>query len=212
MNPKGDPTLPQDSVELVLSTIAVILKPPLPQADISQEQVGTILKRPISVVSVPNVTVFSSIRDQIDVRLQPNKLEVRELSGNVTQAKGALPRVLTEFMGLLGNPSVQSFGVNFIVEVKLDNPKQWLSTRFMNPKMVEQLGQPIQLPLLSLQIDRPLKTWLVRFEVPSSDILTVNFNASESSDSLPPADVLAADVEKQHTAFIEFLRQLGAGA
>lgn len=204
--------MPLDSIELVLSTIAVIFKPPLLQGDISAEQVGAILKRPITVASGPNLTTFSSMRDQIDVLLLPNKLDVRELSGDVKLAKSALPRILVEFMGILSNPAITSYGINFIVEVKLEDPRRWLGSSFVSPSMIETLGQPIQLPMLSLQLDHPPKAWLVRFEVLPNNVLTVNFNASESPDVLPSEDVLATNVKEQYAAFIGFLRQIGIGA
>ena len=200
-----------DGTELIMSTVAVVLMPnaPLPQIGIRPSGLETILKRPLSISQSPEGPIVTSNRDQVEVQLFPNKIDVRESSGDVTQAKSKVPRIMHGFLGILPGISIQSYGVNFISEIKVESPLEWLGNSLINPSLACKLGSSLSSKSVTLLLDRPPKAWTVQLEALPDDRLGVNFNASESTVALPNREKLASEIEQQYEELNEFLAQIG---
>ena len=200
--------------ELILSTIAVVLGPyasPTPigigiNVDIDVEG---ILRRPLNISQGPEGSVITSNRDQVEVRFLTNKLDVRESSGEVTQAKSKVPRIVHGFLDELAEIEIQSYGVNFILEIGEERPREWLGNHLLNPDLASQLGPSLSSNLVTLLFDQPPKTWTVRFQALPGNRLNVNFNASEVTSELPSQEKLGYEIEEQYEALKKFLFEIG---
>ena len=200
-----------DRTELILSTVAVVLAPdvPPPPIGIGEHALEAILRRPLSISQSPEGPIITSNRDQVEIRFSPNKIDVRESSGDVTQAKSKIPRIIHGFLAISAEVKAQSYGVNFILEINVEGPHEWLGNNLLNPSLASKLGTSFSSNLVTLLLDRPPKTWTVRFEAQSGDRLNVNFNASESTGALPNQEKLDQEIEDQYKSLNEFLSQIG---
>ena len=205
------PLANNDQTELILSTLAVVLALDVlpPPIGIREDALETILRRPLSISLSPEGPIISSNRDQVEIRFSPNKIDVRESSGDVTQAKSKIPRIIHGFLDTLAEVKPQSYGVNFILEINVEGPREWLGNNLLNPSLAPKLGSSFSSNLVTLILDRPPKTWTVRLEAQPGDRLTVNFNASESTGALPNQEKLDHEIEDQYKSLNEFLSQIG---
>lgn len=198
--------------ELIVSTIAVLLQPGGPplQIDVGDDALAAILRRPLTIVQAPQQgSIITSNRDQIEVQLFLNKIDVRELSGDITKGRSKIPRIIHEFLASSPDLKIQSYGVNCILEINVKRPREWLGNNLLDPGLASKLGTSLSSNLLTLVLDRPPKVWTVRFEVQHGDKLNINFNASEHTDALPSREQLCSDLGAQYKALNEFLAQLG---
>ena len=203
--------LNSENVDLILSTVAVILDPgpDMPNITISDEALTHILRRPLNVASAPGGQfLIASNRDQIEVQLFPNKIDVRNVSGRAEQGEERIPRIINEFLSLLGNPTLASYGINFAVELKKDDARNWLATNLLNPLLRELVGPDFSSNQASLIIEVPPKQLTVQFGVRSEDQLHVNFNASEDAGGLPSIEQLTEELRGQFSGLIGMLHDL----
>ena len=196
--------------ELIVSTVAVVLAsgpndPPLTVGIEVQE----ILRPPLSVSQGPEGTIITSNRDQVEVELSGNKLNVRESSGNITQARSKVPKIVYGFLADLADTAIRSYGINLVLETYKERANEWLGNNFLNPSLASPLGTPLSSNLVALLFDYPPKKWTVRFQNLSSDRLNVNLNASESTSELPSQEKLGHEVEEQYEALKKFLSEIG---
>ena len=199
-------------MEIIVSTIAVLLAiPPTGpvQVGIAQDALVGILKRPLTVSDAPGgQTIISSNRDQIEVQLFPNKLDVRDVSGKAAEGRRKIPRVLTEFLALLANPTITSVGINFIVELPQAEPTQWLGTNLLDANLATRLGSQPTCNDVALVLNEPPKVLNVRFTAQGSDRLNVNFNASEVTQELPSPERLEQDLQEQFDRLHRLVKEL----
>jgi hypothetical protein len=200
----------RSQVELILSTIAVVFQPGESprQIDIGGEALTAILRRPLTVAQGPDILIVTSNRDQIEVQIFPNKIDVRELSGDIAQGRSKIPRIVHEFLSILTDMRIQSYGVNFNLEINVERPREWLGNNLLNPGLAES-GTTLSSNLVSLVLERPPKVWTVRFEAQADDKLNINFNASEHTETLPNRENLDNELKAQYEALKEFLDHLG---
>lgn len=201
----------ESPIYLVVSTIAVIVEPSADfNPNLSQDQITSVLSRPITVGQTADGQVsINSSRDQMDVHLLGNKLDVREGSGEIARAQTKIPTVLYGFLDMLSNPPITSYGVNFIVEVARDNPDQWIGSKFLNPALIKDIEPTISCSLTVLKFNREEKTLVVRFES-RPDSISINFNASEQTNTLPDPDQLGKELGKQFQGLADLINRLGS--
>ena len=197
--------------ELILSTIAVVLDPhvPPPPIGIRGNELEAILRRPLSILQGPEGPIITSNRDQVEIQVFPNKFDVRESSGDVTQARSKIPRIMHGFLSISSEVKIQSYGVNFLVEINLERPREWLGNNLLHPDLASEFGTSFSSDLVTLMLDRSPKTWTVRFQAQPSDGISVNFNASEITSELPDQEELGHEIEEQYQALNGFLSQIG---
>ena len=202
-----------DRTELILSTIVVVLAPSVPPRliDIEPHGLEAILRRPLTFSQSPVGPIITSNRDQIEIAFSSNRIDVRESSGDVAQAKSKISRIIHGFLALatLAEVSAQSYGVNFISEINVERPHEWLGNNLLNPNLASKFGTSFSSNLVTLILDRPPKVWTVRFEARPGDRFSVNFNASENTGALPNQEKLEHDIEEQYKSLNEFLSQIG---
>ena len=198
-----------DQTELILSTIAVVFSPDPRPARIGSQAIEAILRRPLAISQSPEGPIITSNRDQVEVQFFLNKIDVRESSGDVAQAKSKIPRIMHAFLAPLDGVSIRSYGINFISEINVERPREWLGNNLLNPSLASELGTPFSSNLVTLLLDQPPKAWTVRFEAQPDNRLSVSFNASENTDTLPNQQELASEIGQQYDAFTEFLSQMG---
>ena len=196
--------------ELILSTIAVVFAPYDPSVPIIGINLEKILRRPLNVSKGPEGSVITSNRDQVEVQLLINKLDVREFSGDVAQAKSKVPRIVHGFLSMLPEIiKIQSYGVNLILEIDEEKPSEWLGNRLLNPDLASQFGTSLSSNLVAMLFDRPPKTWTVRFQALPDDRLSVNCNVTERTSELPSQEKLGDEIERQCKALKKFLSEIG---
>ena len=200
-----------DQAELIMSTVAVVLNTPtsLSSTAIKADQLEAVLRRPLSFLQGPEGPIISSNRDQTEIHLLNNKFDIRESSGDVDQSRNKIPRIATGFLGILGTVEIRSYGVNFILELNVERPEEWLGANLINPAIATKLGIPISGKAVALVLTQPPKVLTVRFQAQPANRLNVNFNASEDASALPGEGMLESDIGEQYEALLGFLSQVG---
>ena len=201
----------ENRIELVTGTIAVIFEPPEAQPTIDPDALTTFMRRPISIgQTAAGLTVVHSGRDQIDVHLGANKLDVRGISGELPDIREKVPKVLEPFLELLSISTIQTYGVNFILEVSPSEPNTWLSSTFLNPTLTDTFRTPVSSTGVVLKYNHAPKEVTLRLDARDNSVLSVNFNASESATSPPNQGQLSQDLEDQYANLVRILQDLGA--
>lgn len=206
------------TTEIEFSTIAVLLSGQLSQPGsivtkqqiITGQQLNNVLKRPHSIGELPSGGMsITSSRDQIEIQMLPNKIDVRDLSGELGHAKEEVPRVLHEFFALLSDPTIFSFGINFILVCPVENPKEWLGQNLLKSNLEELLNQQPTSNAISISLRRPPKTINVSFRPGERASINVNFNSSEEATELPPREALESQMQMQYEELLAMLQGLG---
>ena len=199
--------------ELIMSTIAVLFEPsgdPAPSG-ITSEQLSSILRAPLGVgQAADGRSIISSNRDQLEIQVFHNKIDVRELSGDPQQGAQKIPRVLHEFLELASLGPVNTVGLNIILEFPLANPGTWIGEHLLNQELASTLDASVSSKGLSLVFDRAPKTLEFKFEPRGPDKINVNFNSSEDVDSLPPQEQLMNELTELYESLEGYLDSLGA--
>ena len=199
--------------DLIVTTIAAVLQPidPPRGIDLNGNVLATILKRPLTVAEGPRGQIsVTSNRDQVEVQLFPNKIDVRESSGDVAQARNKIPGIIHGFLAtILAAETIRTYGINFILEVTVESPREWLGNNLLDHALASKLGTSPSSNLVALVFDRPPKTWTVRFEAQPDAKLNVNFNASEHRGVLPSLEQLEEEVGEQYDRLKAFLAAVG---
>lgn len=199
------------SLDLLFSTVAVVFEPiqNVPAFHITDETLTGILKHPLNLGNAPGgQLVISSPRDNMEVQISPNKIDVRDISGNIDHGKAEIPRVISEFIGLFDNPTLISYGINFVVEIANDNPAQWVAARLLNPDLSEHFGDELTSNQISLNFPISSKDITIQIGSRGRSQLHVNFNASENTNILPCAGTLSQEIAEQYSYLESRLSQL----
>ncbi len=205
------------TVDLLLSTVAVVMDPASQASPINvpNDLVTGILREPINVSVDPigQLTVTST-RDQIELQLLNNKIDVREVSGDREQGIAKIPRIVHELMALLENPRLRTYGINFVVELPQDDARTWLSSKLLSPVIRDRLEGQLSSNQVNLVLDRSPEVLTVLLTSRGANKINVNFNASvnfdasEESAELPSIEGLGQEMVKQYQTLIELLGQL----
>lgn len=200
------------NLDLLFSTVAVAFDPiqNLPAFHITDETLTGILKHPLNLGNAPGgQIVISSPRDNIEVQISPTKIDVRDLSGRIEQGQTEIPRVICEFLRLFNNPTLISYGINFVVEIANDNPAPWLADHLLHPGLSEHFGDAVASNQISLIFPNSSKDITLQIGTRGQTQLHVNFNASENTNSLPCTGTLSEEIAGQYGFLESRLRQLG---
>lgn len=193
-----------------MSTIAVLFQPVSMQGAFNSEQVAAILKPPLTVgQSLEGAIAISSSREQVEVQLSNTKIDVRELSGHLSQGQSKIPKTLREFLALLSNPQVVSYGLNFILEIPREEPSDRIGRALLRPELKQAVGTDLASNNVALVFSRPPKTWTLRLESRPNSKINVNLNTSERTTNLPGPDRLSEELGQQFEALRILISQLG---
>ena len=196
----------QTNIDIIMSTIAVITTPPPQPRSIDQKDIQQVLNRPVAIGQSPEGTVVSSQRDQIEVIVGGNKINVRDLSGQPRFSESKIPPTLHFF---LGSSQINSYGVNFIIAVPRVEPLQWIRDNILSPQISERTQKILIGGAGALRIVFEHKTWNIKLEPGEGDTINVDFNASEKTQQLPDDARLCQELQEQFDALLRFLNDLG---
>ena len=194
----------------MVSSVVMVLSPSagLPATALSDEHLGSILGQPLSLAQGPDGrALVSNVRKQIELHLLGNRVELRDLSGSIGKAISTIPTIINEIVAAADNP-ISSYGVNFIADLHRANAVRWLSDTFLNPDLSTRLDTPLSSNSTSIVIQRLPKVVTIRFSHGVSDRVNVNFNASEKTIIVPRPQILAQDMENQHSLLTELLERI----
>jgi hypothetical protein len=200
-----------DSLDFIASTVAILFGPEFqPKSPVPGQEIGKFMHRPILNISPEGATVLTSHRDQIEVLLAGNKLDVRDVSGRGNTAHERIPTVLHGICPIISNDKPRSYGINFVVSTPNDNPTGWIAERFLNQDLCSIVGSPIGSNGVSVVFERANKIITVRFDPGPESTIMVNFNASQVISELPKTQAMATDIEAQHGRLLKLLAALEA--
>ena len=191
-----------------MSTIAVTSDQPPLQTSFSEKELESILKRPFTIGQSPAGLMVSSQRDQIEIIAGGNKLNVRDLRGDVEFSKSKIPTVLDFFIQKT-EYQVSSYGVNFLITVPCAESGQWIRDNILAPNISERIGMTVFRGAAVLNITSGDKTWNIKLEPGESDRINVDFNASETTGQLPDQERLRKEMSEQFDGLIKLLNDLG---
>lgn len=195
----------QTNIDIMMSTIAVITPPPPQPRSIDQKDLQQVLTRPLAIGQSPEGILVSSQRDQIEVIVGGNKINVRDLSGQPRFSESKIPPILHFF---LGPSQINSYGVNFIVVVPRVEPLQWMRDNILSPQISERTQKTLIGGAGTLKIAFEHKTWNIKLEPGEDDTINVDFNASEETQQLPDDARLCQELQEQFDALLRFLNAL----
>ena len=196
----------QANIDIMMSTIAVITAPPAQPRSIDQKDLQQVLTRPLAIGQSPEGLLVSSQRDQIEVIVGGNKINVRDLSGEPRFSQSKIPPTLHFF---LGPSQINSYGVNFTIAVPRVEPLQWLRDNILSPQISERTRKTLIGGAGALKIAVEHKTWNIKLESGEGDTINVDFNASEETQQLPDNGRLRQELQEQFDALLRFLNDLG---
>ena len=199
-------------LDLLFSTVAVVFDPiqNMPAFRITDETLTEILKHPLNLGNAPGgQIVISSPRDNIEVQISPNKIDVRDLSGDIAHGQSEIPRVSSGFIELFDNPNLISYGINFVVEIANDNPALWVANRLLHADLSEYFGDEVTSNQVSLMFPNSDKDITLQIGARGRNQLHVNFNASQNTSNLPSNEDLSEEIAQQYQILQSKLVQLG---
>ena len=198
-----------ESFDLLASTVALVFQPPLqPPVSISGQEMAKFLHMPSPGYSPDGSVAINSHRDQIEVFVSANKLDVRNLSGNFEKGYEKVPEVLHGMYNLLGADSPTSVGINFVLSVPKEEPQAWIGQSFLSEDIASIFKGSLASDMISVIYERDNKVITVRFEARPDSAITVNFNASQDVTALPGQEQIAADIATQRGILNELLEGL----
>ena len=201
--------------DLVLATIAILFEPPeMAQPVSTQEQLGAVLRRPFTIgQTADGRLIVNSNRDQIEVQLYPNKIDVRDSSGELAKAKVKVPEVLSKIMALVfqdASPNIKTYGINIVVEFPIAEPNTWIGETFLKDELSTIFGPPISSNEIAIRASEPPKTIIVKMLSRENSRININFSASEDTESLPDVDRLAEELEFYHARTLKLVEDTKA--
>lgn len=181
---------------------------------ITQEQLGDVLRRPFTIgQTADGRLIVNSNRDQIEVQLYPNKIDVRDSSGELAKAKVKVPEVLSKIMALVfqdASPNIKTYGINIVVEFPIAEPNTWIGETFLKDELSTIFGPPISSNEIAIRASEPPKTIIVKMLSRENSRININFSASEDTESLPDVDRLAEELEFYHARTLKLVEDTKA--
>lgn len=191
-----------------MSTIAVVSQSPIQPISISEGDLEGILKRPFTIGQGAAGILVSSQRDQIEVILGGNKINVRHLSESTEFSKSKIPDIIYFFMKQT-KFDVNTYGVNFMITVPCAKPGKWIRDNILSPDISKNIGKTLLEGAAHLKIQSNNKVWNIKLEPTGTGIINVDFNASESTVELPDQSRLKEELQEQFSGLKQFLDDLG---
>ena len=196
-----------NTLDITISTIAVVTKTPQQALTIDPKELEQILTRPLSVAQSPIALVVSSQRDQLEATLSGNKTNIRDLSGRKTFLQSKIPTVLNFFIQKFALQII-SYGVNFVVSVPCAQPAQWIANNLISSRVSEKTGKTPVGGVCVVSVGSGHKTWNIKFEPIDDTTLNVDFNASEETQQLPDVKAMLDELQEQFDGLLTFLNDL----
>ena len=198
-------------LDLIMVTVAVVYADDV-EVSVDKEQLFEILHPPVNLGSTPDgQTVISSSRDQVEVLLTPRRINVREVSGNIETAPARVAQVLYWFIDRFFSQSpVVSYGINFVSEAQVEDPRGWIAAQLLNTKGLAPLGKLEGSGGVNIILDRSPKRWTVKFDAPQErQRITIDLNSHETVGALPDVATLPREIAQHYGDLNASLIELG---
>lgn len=196
-------------LEIILITVAVLFEPVTVSTPIAETDALKVLKRPVNLAQSMNGSlIISSNRDQKEIVISPNKIDARDTSEDIDEAKTRLPELLRYFLDLIGNPTLKTLGINFVLEAEAIDTQRWLADKTISASFREQITGPISSKSISVTFERSDQEWTLTFSAPTPERISVNFNASKDMASLPSETDLSNSIKEQFSDMEQYLAGL----
>jgi hypothetical protein len=209
---QGDDILAE--IDLVLATIAILFEPPTAASPITQEQIGDVLRRPINIGQTPDGRlIINSNRDQIEIQIYPNKVDVRDLRGELAKAMEKVPEAVFKIMALVfqdAPPKIHTYQINIVVEIPVVDPNTWMGETFLKEDLSAFFGPPISSNEIAIRANEPPKPIIVKILSRDDSRININFSASEETEPLPDKDRLAEELEIFHARTLKLVEDIKA--
>lgn len=196
------------SVEIVMSTIALLSLPSKEPDNIDQKDLERVLTPPLLIGQSGPAVIISSQRDQIEVITVGNMLNVRDLSGRSDFSGSKVPDVLGFFCSL-STPRLSSYGVNFIIAIPRLEPEQWIRDNILAAQISIKTRKTVLGGNATLKIAAAPKTWNIKLESVRDNKISVDFSASEDTQEIPNPERLRQEMGEQFESMLRFLTELG---
>lgn len=197
-----------ENIYVTMSTIAIVSEHVPAPISIDAKELEPILKRPVTIGQSPAGLVVSSQRDQLEVIAGGNKLNVRDLSGKTVFSESKIPPVLDFFIRKTGF-KVSTYGINFIIAVPCKEPAQWIRDNVFAPDISGKIGKTVVGGAALLNIAFGNKVWNIKLEPGEGQAISVDFNASETTQQLPDQAMLRTELQEQFHELQELLTKWG---
>ena len=201
------------TLELISRTIAVVYDPVPPPAEPMEQVFRALMRPPLNVTQgLDGSLMVSSSRDQIEVSLLPNKIDVRDVSGDEGKTPGTVPNIVKSLLDSLAVEKIATYGVNLLMDLSFDDherPDAWIARTFLNQSRLAELGPSLSSDNVSVSFDQDSKRQTIRFQVIEGQRIRVNSNASSTTNSLPPVNQLEMELTSGFEGLTEFLRKVG---
>ena len=197
-------------VDLTLCSVACVFGPLEPPPSLSGVQLESILRPPLQLAQgIDGRFSITSTRQQIEVQLSSNKIEVRDLSGKPELVHENIPGILSAVVGLFPPLQFKSYGINFVAEILRDDPEQWLGDHLLSPVLACKFRNSVTSNNLSFSFVKEPKSLTIKFTPrPNSNRIEVNFNSSEDIQTLPKEADLKILIGEQYSEFVEMVGAL----
>lgn len=205
--------MPNPSRDVMLSTIAVLFTPPDHPVTVSRQQAEEVMRPPLTIAkSLIGPDLIVSQREQVEIQLAVNKVDVRDVSGNQDFSDSRVPELLTWILGIIEPSEFISFGVNFIVQIDPVAVDEWSIPHLAHPNLTsfgESLGISVSRVDSTLRCEVPPKQWNIKFEMkPENDAVMVDLNAHEKISNMPSTTDLLSEMTDQFAKLSQFLDKL----
>ena len=204
------------ALELVMANVVLVFADG-DQFDLDAEGLQSVLRPPLSAGPTANGQfLVSSARDQIEVQLSARRLEIRDMRGDPDHVHESIPKRLDWFVEkYYGESTLQSYGVNFIMEAPQADPQMWLATNILKEGLGSTIGALVGSNNASLIFVREPKRWTIKLEarIVPEDMkrIHIDSNSSENTAERPNHGKLAEEIPYEYKALIQALDQLGLG-
>ena len=199
-----------ERVDVIHSTIAVLITAPERPALLDQDVFLEFLQRPVNISQGGGQFTVDSPRDQISLTHGGNKLNVRDLSGRNEFGESRVPAVVHSMLAIAPPGGITAYGINFDLIVSIDDPARWAADNLVSDTIKDRIDQPAESAGLFVRWRSDPKNWNIRVEPsPRQDGIRIDFNADQPVDELPNEAQLLEEMSSQFEAVMHYAEQIG---
>jgi hypothetical protein len=197
-----------ESIEVVMSTIAVLVELPDQTRRIDERELKKHLRAPITMGQLADGEGFvTSQRDQIEALVGGNRINVRDLSGRIEFSESKVPSVLHYFVES-SNSTVTAYGINFQVAVSHTSSSRWIIESILASDLSERLGREVIGGTASVKMSVPPKVLRLAISPMDDDRVNVDLNVHQETATLPDDGALREELQLQFNGLMQILNAL----
>ena len=202
-------------LDIVMTNIVILIGPREQEAaPLNQERLNQILHPPLSIgQTIDGGLVISSPRDQIEVILVQNQLNVRDISGKTPSERPLTSKVVSELFLSINSP-ITAYGLNYELTFKSANgvtPSNWIASTFGNVKNIQKhTNLQVDYRAVTLQVHHESKLWNLSIGAASEERIRVELNAHASTSAFPSEKELVQEFADEYKKLLPFVESLNS--